>query len=140
MTWYLAQLLFAQAPDDLQAAVLCESSFVLFEATSARQAYDKAIDWGHHHEAESTFTLLGVQHLNSLDQPPGDGVEVGGEFFEESAVWMRRDELIPARDEIPVIVFEQNSDTPIEELIDGDTEAKLRKLFSTNAGSDGPTN
>jgi Domain of unknown function (DUF4288) len=138
--WYLAQLLFAQATENVEAAVLCESSYVLFEAASAREAYDKAVDWGHKHEQDSTFSLLGVRHLNSLDEPPADGVEVGGGFFEETAAWMRINELIPARDEIPIIVFEQNPDTPIGELIDDDTDAKLRRLFPTNPGSDEPPN
>lgn len=43
---------------------------------------------------------------------------------------MRRDELIP------VIVFEQNPDTPVRELIDGDSKANRKKHFMTDTGSD----
>lgn len=129
MNWYLAQLLFAEPTEDLQASVLCESSYVLFRAETATLAYDKAMEWGHRHEDESAFAFLGVRHMNSLDEPPGDGVELGGGFFEEVAVWLRRDEWIPPREEIPVIVLEQNPDTPIGELADDDTKARLRRLF-----------
>jgi hypothetical protein len=138
MNWYLAQLTFAQPTDDPSASVLCESCYVLFEADSANSAYDKAVEWAEIHESESTFDFVGVRHLNSLDEPPADGVEVGGGFYEETAVWLRRVELIPARDEIPVIVFEGNPDTPIGKLINTETASRVRKLFSTDDEPSGP--
>ena len=138
--WYLAQLLFAQTAENLEDTVLCESSYVLFEAVSARIAYDKAVEWGHQHEQKSPFSFLGVRHLNYIDEPPADGVEVGGGFFEETGAWMRRDELIPERDEIPILVFEQNPDTPVGALIDDEKQARLRKLFPTDFCSEEPSN
>jgi len=140
MGWYLAQLLFAQATEDPEASVLCESSYVLFEAASAVEAYQKSEAWGHRHESGSSFSFFGVAHLNSVREPPGDGVEVGGGFFEEPAAWSRQHELIPPRDEIPVIVLERNLDTPIGELMSEEQRSTVHKLLAGHPDSSEPPN
>ena len=129
LRWYVADLLFAQATEETCATVLCESSQVLLEALNADHAYVKAMEWARRHEEDSSMKLVGVRHLHSLTEPPGDGCEVGGGFFEEPGIWERRDELIPPKDEIPVLVLERNPNTPVGELIDDETKAKLHKLF-----------
>ncbi len=127
--WYVADLLFAQRSDGESKTVLCESSQVLFEAPTAEAAYDKALAWARQHEQDSAFRFVGVMQIHSLDSAPCDGCEIGGEFFEESGVWERVAEFVPPKEEIPVIILERDSDTPVGELISEETKAVLRRLF-----------
>ena len=128
--WYVVDLLFARVPEQPGSTMFCESSSVLFEAANGDSAYDRALQWADHHTAHSDFAFVGVRHIHSLDQSPGDGVEVGGRFFEDVDPWGRRDELIPPRHEIPIIVFEANTTTPVGDLLDEDSEAKIQRFFS----------
>ncbi|MBX3280370.1 MAG: hypothetical protein KF868_20425 [Acidobacteria bacterium] len=123
-------LLFARVAEQPGSSVFCESSSVLFEAATAGVAYDRALEWAGRHTEHTDFEFVGVRHIHSLDDTPGDGVEVGGRFFEDVDPWERRDELIPPRHEIPVIVFEANPTTPVGRLLDEDTEVKIQRFFS----------
>jgi len=129
--WYVADLLFAQPAQPEHGTVLCETCDVLLEAGSALEAYDKAIDWAAKHvEIENPgFRFIGVRHIHSLSETlPGDGTEIGGTFFEEEAVWSRIDSLIPQKEDIPIIMWEQHMDTPIGELMSEKQERYLKRL------------
>jgi hypothetical protein len=127
--WYVVDLLFAQLPEEGSTTVLCESSQVLFQAPTAEAAYDRGVEWARGHEQEAPFAFVGVRHVYSLDDPPGDGCEVGGHFFEEMGVWEQPDRFIPAREEIPIIQLESRPDEPVESLMSDETKAKMRKIF-----------
>jgi hypothetical protein len=132
--WYVAELLFARPKQEDEANVACESSLVLLEAPTALEAYEKALRWAEEHENGEgrvfNFKFVGVQHLHSLDEEqPGDGSEIGGGFFESEDVWERRDELIPPRDEIPVIRFEAHPDSPIQDLLSEEHQTRIRRVL-----------
>ena len=129
--WYVVDLLFARTPERPSSTVFCESCLVLFEAPGALNAYDRALEWAARHTEGTDFKLVGITHIHSLNEPPGDGIEVGGRFFEDQDPWGRRNELIPPLEEIPVVLFEANPNTPIGKLLDEDTNAKVRRFFTS---------
>lgn len=130
MQWYVVWLMFAQKPKEGKRGVKCESCQVLIEAPSALAAYDKGIVWAQSHVEDSSFHFLGVEHIHSLDgEQPGDGTEIGGSFFDEEDVWERRDELIPEKSKIPSIVWEQNMDVPIGELMTEEQKQEIKEIF-----------
>lgn len=135
MPWYVVYLLFAQKPKKGKRAVKCKSCQVLIEAPSALVAYDKGIVWAQSHVEDSNFHLLGIEHIHSLDdEQPGDGTEIGGSFFNKKDVWKRKDKLIPEKSKIRAIVWEQNMDVPISELMTEKQKQNIREIFEE--GSD----
>lgn len=117
--WYVAELLFAQPKADADGSVICETCDVLFEAPSAVEAYEKALQWAAKYEAEpGALAFVGVENLRDLLDAPADGVEIGGRFFESEGVWERREEIIPARDEISTVKGELHPETKVSELLD----------------------
>ena len=128
--WYVADLLFAQLPMPGERRVACESCHVLFNASSALEVYDRSATWAESHIEGTPFHFVGVTHIRSLDDSqPTDGTEIGGQFFDDVDVWERKDELIPNRHEIPVVVWEQNPDTPIGDLMTSDQKKQLKNIF-----------
>jgi hypothetical protein len=128
--WYIADLLFAQLPIPGDERVACESCNVLFEAQSASEVYDRSATWAEEHIQGTQFHFLGVTHIRSLsDSQPTNGTEIGGEFFDDVNVWERRDELIPDKNQIPVIVWEQNPHTPIDDLMTVEQKKQLKQIF-----------
>jgi hypothetical protein len=131
--WYIADLLFAQLPVPGEERVTCESCNVLFEARSASEVYDRASTWAESHIEGTAFHFLGVTHIHSLsDSQPTDGTEVGGHFFDDVSVWERRDELIPEKDQIPVITWEQNCDMPIGDMMTAEQKKKLKEILRSD--------
>jgi hypothetical protein len=127
--WYVVDMLFAQKPTSYRAKLKCEVCNVLFEAASALDACRKAQPWADEHSRDGGFFLVGIQHVRSLLDPPGDGVEIGGSFFDEIDPWGRKAELIPDLNEIPTIKFEQNPEKPVGELISDETKKQLREVL-----------
>lgn len=123
MNWYVVYLLFAQPENINEANVMCETCQILFSAHSALAAYDKGVSWATEYIEEGEFQFVGVEHIQSLNEAPADGVEVGGSFYESEDVWQRKSELIPEKNAIPAIMWEQNSDVPVGELM---TEKQIR--------------
>lgn len=128
--WYLAEVLFAQAPDSDRHDDQCEASNVVFEATEARVAYQKAVAWGLAYAAEepATMRLLGVSHLTSVGQTLGDGVEICGRFFQAQKVWDRIEDFIPQPGQLAAIQWEGGQDTPLRELLTAEQVATLKRL------------
>ncbi|MHC4641536.1 MAG: hypothetical protein ACYS32_07820 [Planctomycetota bacterium] len=128
--WYVVDILFAQPLRKDEATVQCESCDVLFEAPSALIAYDKAVKWAKENEKDNNFKYVGIHHLYSLEEEqPGDGSEIGGNFFEEEDLWERVDEFIPDPKEIRTIKGEENPDVPIGDLMSEEDTKRLEKLF-----------
>jgi hypothetical protein len=128
--WYIVFLVFAQEPKERQSRVKCESCNVLFEAESALEVYDKATIWAKEYERENNFKFFGVEHIKEVgSEQPTDGTELSGMFYDEENVWERRDELIPKKDEISAIVWEQNQNTPIGELMTEEQKQNLKEVL-----------
>jgi hypothetical protein len=128
--WYLAEILFAEPRRADQQAYQCEACNVVFDAPTAREAYEKAIAWGQSYAAEppAKMQLLGVSHLTSIGDQLGDGIEVCGRFFETANPWDRPAELVPAPESLKAMVWEQNQDTPLGELLTPEQTAALRRV------------
>jgi hypothetical protein len=130
MKWYVVHLLFAQLPEVENQTVKCESCCVLFEALSAVAAYDKGLVWASSYMEGTLFHFVGIEHIHRLgDEKPGDGTEIDGSFFDDEDVWERKDELIPERNKIPAIIWEQNCDVPIGELMTEKQKENLKEIF-----------
>jgi hypothetical protein len=129
--WYRADLLFAQLPKEGKQSVKCETCNVLFKASSAVEAYDKAIRWATSHvEEDSLFQFLGVEHISDIgEEQPGDGTEIAGAFYDDENVWERKDELIPEKSQIPAIMLEQNKDVPVGELMTEKQKRDIKEIF-----------
>jgi Domain of unknown function (DUF4288) len=132
--WYVADLLFARPKQENEVSATCETSLVLLEAPTAREAYAKALSWAERHEEEEgqlfSLQFVGVQHLYSLEEEqPGDGSEIGGGFYESEDVWERRDELIPQKEEIPVIRYEAHPDSPMQDLMSEKQQEWVRRVL-----------
>lgn len=128
--WYVAHLLFAQRPEQGRRHVLCESCQVLLRASSALKCYDRALVWAKSHEREGSFRFVGVQHIKCLDEETlGDGLEVGGRFFNAYDVWKRARKLIPKKANIPAILWETHRKTPIGRMMTRGQKGILRRVF-----------
>lgn len=128
--WYIADIVFAKKPIEPKPTVVCESCDVLFEAVSAREAYQKALSWAEEYTKEGDFRFLGVTNIWGVgDEQPGDGAELGGNFFEEVDPWGRLDELIPDPNELSAIYWETNSDTPVGELMSEEQKRMWKRIF-----------
>jgi hypothetical protein len=129
--WYLAEILFAEPQRADRQAYQCEACNVVFDAATAREAYDKAKAWGESYAAEPpvTMQLLGVSHLTTIGDRLGDGIEICGRFFETKNPWDGGAELIPAPASLKAIVWEQNQDTPLGELLTPEQIAALRRTI-----------
>jgi hypothetical protein len=128
--WYRADLLFAQLPNEDKRSVKCETCNVIFEALTASEAYDKAVFWAATHVEDSLFHFVGVEHISCLDESrPGDGTEIGGTFFDDEDVWERQEELIPEKSKIQAIIWEQNSDVPIDKLMTDKQKEDMKRIF-----------
>ena len=105
--WYLAGILFAETRTDGRRTSICESCNVLFQAPTAVEAYNKAMDWGRARAAEeaATMDLLGVSHLTTIDGEPGDGIEICGRYFRKRDVWDRVHEMVPPPAQLKAIVW-----------------------------------
>lgn len=128
--WYRADLLFAQLPKDGKKSVKCESCNVLFKGSSAVEVYDKAVRWAEAHVREdSLFHFVGVEHISDIgEEMPGDGTEIAGAFFDDN-VWDRQEELILPKSKIPAIMWEQNKDVPVGELMTEKQKRDLKEIF-----------
>jgi hypothetical protein len=130
MKWYVVHLLFAQTPKQGQRSVKCESCQVLIEALSALNAYDKGIVWAKSHVENTNFHFIGIEHIHILDdEQPIDGTEIGGRFFDEEDIWERKGQLIPEKNKIPAIMWEQNKDVPINKLMTDEQKQMLKEIF-----------
>ena len=132
--WYVAEMLFAQPKVEGVESVVCEECDVLFEAETAIEAYDKAVAWAADYADDpATLAFVGVENVRSLNEPPADGVEIGGRFYESDDVWERQDE-IPARDEIVTIRAELAPDTTVGEMLD-DRRCRIWDQLSNGGGA-----
>jgi hypothetical protein len=128
--WYIAFLLFAQQPEKEQKQIKCESCNVLFEAESALEVYGKAVAWAEDYATNNLFKFVGVEHILTVgNERPTDGTELSGMFFDDDNVWERRDKLIPKKEEIPPIIWEENQDTPIGEMMTEKQKHDLKVIF-----------
>ena len=134
MNWYVVYLLFAQPENIDEENVMCETCQVLFSAPSALAAYDKGISWATEHIEEGDFQFIGIEHIQSLSEAPADGVEIGGSFYESKDVWQNKSELIPEKDAIPAIMWEQNSDVPVGELMTEKQINVAKRIFGETEG------
>ena len=127
--WYLAEILFAEPRRGDSQAHQCEACNVVFDAVTAREAYQKAIAWGQTYAAEPAagMQMLGVSHLTSIGDQLGDGIEICGRFFETANPWDRPGELVPAPEALKAIVWEQNQDTPLGELLTPEQIGALKR-------------
>jgi hypothetical protein len=55
--------------------------------------------------------MIGEEH-------PEDGTEVGGGMFEMKEVWKRRDEIVPDKKKLSAIVWEENLNTSLGEVLE----------------------
>jgi len=85
--------------------------------------------WANEYIEEGGFQFVGVEHIHSLSEAPADGVEVGGSFYESEDVWQSKSELIPEKDAIPAIMWEQNSDVPVGELMTEKQINAAKRIF-----------
>ena len=134
MDWYIVFLLFAEPQNTHGESVLCETCQVLISANSALDAYDKGIIWATEHIQESEFQFVGVEHIHSIGEEPADGVELCGRFYESEDVWQRKSELIPEKNNVRAVMWEQN-DVPIGEMMDTDQKNIVRRVFGKTDGS-----
>ncbi len=132
--WYVVEMLFAQPKAEGVESVVCEECDVLFEAATAIEAYDKALAWAADYADGSTeLALVGIENVRSLSEPPADGIEVGGGFYESGDVWERQDE-IPARDEIVSIRAELAPETKVSGMLDD----RKREIWDKLSGDGAP--
>ena len=132
--WYVAEMLFAQPKVEGVECVVCEECDVLFEAATAIEAYDKALAWAADYADDPTeLALVGIENVRSLNEPPADGVEVGGGFYESEDIWERQGE-IPARDEIVTIRAELAPETKVSEMLND----RKRGIWKKLSGDDAP--
>ncbi len=117
--WYLAELLFTEPPQADRTEYQCESCNVVFQATDAAGAYQKAVAWGLAYAAEppTGMRLLGVSHLTTVGDELVDGTEICGRFFQTSGPWCEVAKLVPPPGQLKAILWEQNRDVPIRELL-----------------------
>jgi hypothetical protein len=129
--WYVAHLLFAQKPKKGRRRVKCETCRVLLRAASALKCYDRALVWAKLHEGNGLFRLVGVRHIDSLDdEQPGDGSEIGGGIFDAYDVWKKVKTLIPNKRDIPAVMWETHMNTPIGEMMTPKQKGDVRELFA----------
>jgi hypothetical protein len=130
MNWYVVWLLFAQLPKEGKQFVMCESSQVLFKAKTAKDAYNKAESWAMKKEENSNFKFVGIEHMSDLlDEEIDDGTEIDGSFFKKKNIWERKDDIIPKKSKIKAILWEENSDIPVGELMTENQKKKMREIF-----------
>jgi len=117
--WYLAEILLAEARETGRESYQCEACNVIFDAPTAADAYRKAVAWGLGYAAETPagMKFLGISHLTTIGTQLGDGVEICGRFFESLDVWDRVAQVVPPMQLLKAIQWEQNQDTPIDELL-----------------------
>jgi hypothetical protein len=128
--WYRADLLFAQLPKEGKLSVKCETCNVLFEASCAVEVYDKAVRWAAEHVDNSLFRFVGVENISDIGaEQPGDGTEIAGAFFDDENVWERKDDLIPEKNKLTAIMWEQNRDMPVGQLMTDKQKKDLREIF-----------
>lgn len=72
---------------------------------------------------------MGIEHIHSLDGKPTDGSEIGGSFFDEKNVRERKRDLIPDKSKIPAILWEEDKDVPIGELMTETQRQILKGIF-----------
>lgn len=128
--WYIADIVLAKKPSEPKPTVVCESCDVLFEAVSAREAYQKALSWAKEYTKEGDFHLLGITSIWDVgDEQPGDGTELSGSFFEEVDPWGRINELIPDPNDIRGIELEDHLDTPVGQLMTDEQKRMAERLL-----------
>jgi hypothetical protein len=128
--WYIAFLLFAQLPNDQKRSIKCESCKVLFEAESAIEVYDKSILWAEDYKANNLFKFVGVEHIHKIgDEYPKDGTEICGSLFDDENIWERKDELIPKKHKLTEIIWEQNQNISLKELMTKSQIQNLKDIF-----------
>lgn len=130
--WYLAEILFDQPKQSDRRMYVCESCNVLLQAISADEAYDKAQAWAQDYIGSGTIEPLGISDLTSIGEEIGDGVEICGHYFQKLDVWDRKDTLIPAPDQLGAMQWEEDQDTPIEEMLDSHQLEMLRKRLESS--------
>lgn len=132
--WYLAEILFAKPKQDNRRMYFCESCDVLFEATSANEAYQKAENWGQNYVADASgrIELLGISDLTIVGETLCDGTEICGRYFQKLDVWERKDDLIPAPEELKAILWEGNQDTPVVKMLDSSQLKLLKERFENS--------
>ena len=74
--------------------------------------------------------LLGVSHLTTIDEEPGNGVEICGHFFRKRDVWDRVHRMIPPPEELKAIVWERNRDIPVGEMLNKAQVCLLKRVLS----------
>ncbi|MGI8544303.1 MAG: hypothetical protein ACR2MD_12635 [Aridibacter sp.] len=130
MKWYVVWFLFAQLPKEGKKFVMCESSQVLFRSKTANEAYDKALIWANEQEKDNNFKFVGIEHMSDLlDEEIVDGTEIDGSFFKKKNIWEQRNEIIPDKNAIKAIMWEENQDTPVGELMTDNQKKKMREIF-----------
>ncbi len=130
--WYVVHMLFAQKSAPNSETFACETSQVLFKAPPKyrrSQPYARGEEWARQHERDNCFLFVGIEHIKRLDGEPGDSCEVGGSFSEQPDVWLRRSELIPAKEDLSAIKLERNLDTPIGDLMSEEQKRLLRRIM-----------
>jgi hypothetical protein len=74
--------------------------------------------------------LLNLQNQKNLDEEEiSDGMEIGGSFFNEENFWERLDEFIPKKEKLQAILWENNSDIPMEKLMTEKEKQNLIEVF-----------
>lgn len=133
--WYLAEILFAEPPDEANTDFQCEACNVVFQTADAVGAYRRAIAWGRNYAAEPPvrMLLLGVSQLTTVSEELGDGTEICGRFFEAPAVWELVVELVPPPSELKAVIWEQSGNVTLGELLDPEQIARLRRVWGRDA-------
>jgi hypothetical protein len=133
--WYLAEILFAQPREPGRTAYQCEACNVLFQASTAEEAYQKAVRWGRAYAGQepAAFEFMGVARLSTVGEEVGDGVEICGRFFEEPDVWDRVDRLIPPPSLLEAVRWEQCKNTPLQDVLSPEQVSQLKKTFGRDA-------
>jgi hypothetical protein len=118
--------------DGRPSHVLVRVLNVLFQAPTAAEAYQQAMEWGRARATElpASVDLLGVSQLTTIDEEPGNGVEICGHFFRKRDVWNRDDTMVPPPEELKAIVWERNRDTPVGELLSERQVHLLERVMS----------
>jgi hypothetical protein len=136
--WYLAELLFTELPHPDRAEYQCEACNVVFQATDAAGAYQKAVAWGLSYAAEppTVLRLLGVSHLTTVGEELIDGTEICGRFFQTAGPWCEVSKLVPPPGQLKALLWEQSREVPIEELLSPEQLAQLSRAGGSDAEPD----
>ena len=126
--WYLASVLLAKERKPHGRVVACETCDVIIHAANALAAQRKAMRWLERYAKTSTLRPVGVTALTSIEEAPGDGIEVAGRFFESRKAWKGLRESIPSPEALAAVRWEGHKQKRLSSSLTARQQAILRSL------------